>query len=305
MSGRCTPFRDRFARVAVVACLAVCVASVPAEAKPDYLRRYQAGLKAIEREDWARASDLMQKAVMERPNEAGKLSQWFYWDPYLPNFYYGLAQYHLGRCAQAMRSFNASEEQGVLLAEDELYATMIRLRDECQARGAKAATAGPGGEREKRVRIADLAASGDRILGAAEPLAESPEAQRRLRQTRAGLDVARVTDEEAERIGELADAGPPPALDRAIVAYFGGDSGQALAALDGVVDDDPRVEAHLQLLRAAAAYRLYLLSAETEAAWLERARSAARGFKRSEASVAVPRSLFGPRFLDFLGSVSP
>jgi len=58
--------------------------AAPAKAKPDYLNRYEAGLQAIEREDWSRASELMQKALMERANEAGKLSQWFYWVAPIP-----------------------------------------------------------------------------------------------------------------------------------------------------------------------------------------------------------------------------
>ena len=291
--------------VLVLSILFALLAAEASHAKPDYLTRYEAGLQAIQREDWNRASELMQKALMERANEASRLSQWFYWDPYVPHYYYGLARYHLGDCAQALRSWNDSEEQGVLLDEEELYPEMLSLRAECEQRGARAARRGPGDSSEPRVRVSDLAESGMRITDSAAPLATTPEGQRRLQRTRAGLDVAKTTDEEAERISELADGSAPKALDRAIDALFSGDPGQALAQLEAFQDDDPKVMAHVHLLRAAAAHRLYLLSAKTDTGLRDRAIRYARAFKAAGHPVAPPRSLFGPRFLDFLASVGP
>ena len=273
-----------------------------AQAKPDYLKRYEAGLKAIEREDWDRASELMQEALMERADEARRLSQWFHWQPYLPHYYYGLARFRDGDCPQALRSFNASEEQGVLLGQEDLYSEMLRLREACEAKGEKEAVAGPGDDQEKRVRVADLAESGTKILDAAQPLARSEKDQRRFQDARTGLGVVKTTDEEAERISELADGSAPPALDRAVSAYFGGEPAQVLAILSGFSDEDPKAMAHVHLLRAAAAHRLWLRSAETDAGLLARARQAAGAFKASGAGVAPPRSLFGPRFLRFLAS---
>ena len=162
-----------------LAALLVLVPTDAAQAKPDYLKRYEAGLKAVERGDWDRASELMQEALMERADEARRLSQWFHWQPYLPHYYYGLARYHDGDCPQALRSWNASEEQGVLLGQEDLYSEMLRLREDCEAQGEREAAAGPGDDQEKRVRVADLAESGKRILGAAEPLARSEKDKQR------------------------------------------------------------------------------------------------------------------------------
>ena len=286
----------------VAALLVGLFVSDAAEAKPDYLKRYEAGLQAIEREDWDRATELMQKALMERANEAKRLSQWFYWQPYVPHFYYGLAQYNLDQCEQAMRSFNSSEEQGVLLGQEDLYAQMVGMRDDCESRGSQAATAGPGDSQEKRVRIGDYAESGGRILDTAAPLARSEKDQERLQRLRTGTEVVKVTDEEAERISEMADGSAPPALDRAVDAFFSGDPGQALAVLETLEDDDPKVKAHIYLLRSAAAHRLYLLSAKTDQGLLNKAKDYAAKFRAAGHPVAPPRSLFGPRFLEFLAS---
>ncbi len=112
-----------------------------------------------------------------------------------------------------------------------------------------------------------------------------------------------MTDEEAERIGDMADGSAPPALDRAIDAFFGGDPGQALGILESFQqDDDPKVMAHIQLLRAAATYRLYLLSAETDKNLLDKTIRYVRAFKAAGHPVAPPQSLFGPRFLAFLAA---
>lgn len=61
-------------------------------------------------------------------------------------------------------------------------------------------------------------------------------------------------------------------------------------------------KAHISLLRAAAAHRLYLLSAETDQSLLGKARRYAAEFRAAGHPVAPPRSLFGPRFLEFLAS---
>lgn len=274
-----------------------------AEAKPDYLKRYEAGLQAVEREDWQRASDLMQKALMERANEAGRLTQWLFWDPYLPSFYYGMAQFHLGHCDQALRSFHSSEEQGVLIDEEELYPVMLELRQACIERGEEEAKAGPGDDTEKRVRVGDLAQSASTVVEAAAPLARSEKDQQRFEDVQTGLQTVQTADEEAERISELADGSAPPALDRAINAFFAGDAAQALATLEAFEDPDAKVMAHVHLLRAAAAHRLFLLSAGQDEDLGERARGYARAFKAGGAGVSPPESLFGPRFLEFLASV--
>ena len=276
-----------------------------AEAKPDYLKRYEAGLQAIEREDWSRASDLMQKALQERANEAGRLSQWFFWDPYVPHYYYGVARFHLDDCGQALRSFNSSEEQGVLIDEEDLYPTLLDLREKCEARGVREAQAGPGDDTEKRVRVGDLAQSASTVVDAASPLAKSEKDKQRFRDVQTGLTTVQATDKEAERISEMADGSAPRELDRAINALFGGDARQALALLEAyeVDADDKKAKAHVNLLRAAAAHRLFLLSAEQDQGLGERARQYAQAFKAAGAGVAPPQSLFGPRFLEFLASV--
>ena len=276
-----------------------------AEAKPDYLKRYEAGLQAIEREDWSRASDLMQKALQERANEAGRLSQWFFWDPYVPHYFYGVARFHLGDCGQALRSFNSSEEQGVLIDEEDLYPTLLDLREQCEARGAREAAAGPGDDTEKRVRVGDVAQSASAVVAAAAPLARSEKDQKRFEDVQTGLTTVQVGDQEAERISEMADGSAPRELDRAINALFGGDAGQALAMLEAYEPDaeDKKAQAHVNLLRAAAAHRLFLLSAGQDESLGQRARHYARIFKGTGVGVAPPESLFGPRFLEFLASV--
>ncbi|MEM6796792.1 MAG: hypothetical protein AAF725_22660 [Acidobacteriota bacterium] len=290
---------------ALTLCFAVAVLALtpePLHAKPDYLKRYQAGLQAIERQDWDRAAELMQKSLMERAKEARRLRQWFYSEPYLPHYYYGVAQFHSGNCGQALRSFNSSEEQGVLLGLDELYDSMLDLRERCRAEGAKVAEAGPGDDTEKKVRIADLARSADKVTAAAAPLAKSEKDKERFADTRTGLKVVETADEEVEKISDMADGSAPAALDRAVAAFFAGRPSQALATLEALDDENPKVMAHIYLLRAAAAHRLFLLSAEQDANLGERAREHARSFNRKGAGVSPPESLFGPRFLSFLAS---
>lgn len=286
----------------VLALFFLLVAATPASAKPDYLKTYEAGLMAIERNDWERAAELMQKTLMHRADEANRLARYFFWKPFLPQYYYGVARFHLDDCPQALRAFQLSEEQGVLLNKEDLHSEMLGYREQCLEQGVEAASAGPGDSQEKRVRAGDYAESGTRILDAAAPLAVTPEAQKRLEQTRAGLNVVKTTDEEAQRLGELGDGRAPEALDRAIEAFFSGQPAQALTLLEALDDKEAKVKAHIHLLRAAAAFRLYLLSAGTQQSLRHKAIDAVKGYKAAGHPIAVTPSLFSPRFLEFLAA---
>ncbi|MEO1086883.1 MAG: hypothetical protein AAFY88_21830, partial [Acidobacteriota bacterium] len=59
----------RFVLLAAVG-LVFAVLAPRAEARPDYLKRYQAGLQAIEREEWDRAVELPGHALGEPPASA-------------------------------------------------------------------------------------------------------------------------------------------------------------------------------------------------------------------------------------------
>ncbi|MEO1088117.1 MAG: hypothetical protein AAFY88_28115, partial [Acidobacteriota bacterium] len=252
-----------------------------------------------------RAAELMQAALQERAREARRLPQWAYFDPYLPSYYYGVSQFESGRCDQALRAFESSEEQGVLLRFEDLFDRMVDYRLRCREQGEEAAEAGPGEDTERKVRVAELATSADKVVAAAAPLAKSEKDQERFKDTRTGLSIVKTADEEAERIGEMADGAPPSALDGAVQAFFGGDPGRALATLEGFVDEDPKVMAHVHLVRSAAAYRLFRLGHGRDGSLEARARRFAGEFKRVGAGVSPPQSLFGPSFLAFLATVEP
>jgi hypothetical protein len=101
----------------------------------DYRDSYRDGITAAENGDWSEVRQLMQGAIAENPTDSRKKVKLYgtRFKEYIPNFYLGLALYHLGDCAGAIRSFDTSERQGAIQRTGE-YRDLTRLREECRGR---------------------------------------------------------------------------------------------------------------------------------------------------------------------------
>lgn len=121
-----------------LAALAILLATAAAA---DFRQSFKKGIEAYDRQDWAAVESLMRQAVAEQPNEGDQVRiVGMRYETYLPHFYLGLALYHGGDCAGALKEWELSLAQGVVQGTPQL-ATLSRLRQECSSQGvAPAAT---------------------------------------------------------------------------------------------------------------------------------------------------------------------
>jgi len=120
------------------------VLGVAPGASADYRESNRKGMAAVEHSDWSETRPWMQSAVAENPTESRKKIKLYgtRFVEYLPHFYLGVAQYHLGDCTGALRSFEQSERQGQIQSTGD-YKDLQRYRDECRSRAPSRPAASP------------------------------------------------------------------------------------------------------------------------------------------------------------------
>ncbi|WP_185964483.1 hypothetical protein [Aliikangiella marina] len=101
----------------------------------DYKTDYQQAVANIERKQWQRAVDALnkikefnQQELATMPVSGGRTI------PYLPKYYKGLALFHLGDCAQAERNWVSSLAQRVIKEFKSKHADLLKKRDVCRSR---------------------------------------------------------------------------------------------------------------------------------------------------------------------------
>jgi len=92
------------------------------------------GMQALKTEDWKSAADLFQKSL-DKAEEDGSLTSVYgrTYEEYLPRFYLGLALYRQGACAEAVKQWDLSDQQGPV-QKSEKYTSLLLYREECQKR---------------------------------------------------------------------------------------------------------------------------------------------------------------------------
>lgn len=111
--------------------------AVPSLAQ-DHKKLFSDGFKAIEDRKYARATELLRRAIAQQATEE-KTKVLIYggrYVDYLPHYYLGLALAEQGDCAGAVREWDLSEQQGVVKGGSrqlqQAYADLLSRRGNCQ-----------------------------------------------------------------------------------------------------------------------------------------------------------------------------
>jgi len=140
-------------------------------------------------------------------------------------------------------------------------------------------------------------------IAAAEQLGEGA-AVTRMRTAVQNLNGAVRRFQEAEqdwRVEQqtIAARTPPPLLKRIAEAYFAGDYETARDLADPAEVADERAKVQVHLFRAAASYKLFVLSGEETTQHLRQAENDIRAIKALNSQFSPYISAFSPRFLEF------
>lgn|GEM_PF-4518655 len=123
---------------AVVAVLAAALLASPALAadlkKPQEL--FRDGLKALDREDWVKAADLMSEAASKQKEDGAPIRIYgVRFEPYLPLYFQGLALYKQGKCEDALKEWELSLKVGAV-QRTEKQQSLLRYREDCLRKAA-------------------------------------------------------------------------------------------------------------------------------------------------------------------------
>ncbi len=268
----------------------------------DYKDSYSRGLEAAKDGDWAAVRQRMQEAIADNPTAAPRVRLYGQrWEPYVPQFYLGLAAYKQGDCATALAQWRSSANGSVISGVPNLKAEQDRGAAACDTRVAQqpipeppktdpragtgtgtgtTAPATPDGGREPpkppppKIEPPRTEPPKTEPPKAEPPKAEPPKAPPKPAETPL-----------AQRV--------PAALLEAFRNYLGGRYAE-VARINPDSFSDARSRAQAYLIRAAA--RQIQAEIDNSAAGLDAARADIRAVRAANPSLVPDPALFSPRF---------
>jgi len=295
------PFRIAFALALIAA-----AGSVHADYKDDYMR----GKKAYEEGEYAKARELLLKALQERDEPALRFNPYGkIYEPYLPQHYAGLAAVKLGDCAGALAQWSAAAHQRIVGQLAEAAAEEQRASAACGASVAAkpepkpAPTPSTGSPADAKGAGSTTAAAPapntpvekprEAPVVAAEPAKPAPKpAEKPIEKP----PQKPVTPEVTLVDKAAATTAPPEALVRAFEDYLAGRYVDA-AKINPDALVDKRARFHGLLVRAASKYTLAQIGVDP--ALLEAARVDVAAARALAVRPAPDATLFSPGFRAF------
>jgi hypothetical protein len=264
------------------------------EAKADWKKDYDLGLKAVEAGQWAEAERAFAAAIADdgTPN-ARKRFQGTIFKVYVPHYYAGLAAYRQGDCERALGYWRNAASNAVVAGQAELSGVQTRGIADCNQKLAAtqpAATPPPA--------VATTPTTPPRT-GTETPRPPAPTT--RPVETRPVATAPAATPKPAParpaQTPAPVAAAAPAALLGAVENYLAGRYA-AVAQLDPASLPDGRSRAQAHLLRAASRFTLAQLG-EDASTQLDQARRDVRAARAANASLVPDEAMFSPRFRAF------
>jgi len=107
---------------------------------------YRAAVASADLEDWAGVEARIQEVLHLKPEPDRSVRLYGMWHTaYMPYYYLGLAQHHMGRPKEALESFNREEAAGVVQHDPVAYLKLTTLKRTIQSGAAGKPAAAAGG----------------------------------------------------------------------------------------------------------------------------------------------------------------
>ncbi len=256
------------------------IAAVPVAA--DYKDSYSRGLEAAKDGDWAAVRQRMQEAVQDNPTAAPRVRLYGQrWEPYVPQFYLGLAAFKQGDCATALAQWRSSQNTAVIGSVPNLKAEQDRSAASCDTRVAQQPKPEPPKTDPKSGQT--TAPDGGDTPKPTPPKPEPPK-------TEPKPEPPKPPPKPPET--PIAQRVPGPLLD-AFRNYLGGRYAD-VARINPDSYTDARSRAQAYLIRAAA--RQIQAELDNSPAGLDAARADIRAVRAASPNLVPDPALFSPRF---------
>lgn len=260
---------------------------IASSAWADYKDSYSRGVKAVKSGDWAEVRQRMQDAIADNPTAQTRVRLYGQrWEPYVPQYYLGLAAFNQGDCATALAQFRSSANAGVIGSLPELKAEQDRAVAKCDTRVAQQDKPGTGTTQQ--------APDGGRTEPAKPPPKPDPPKPEPPRPEPPKPEPPKPPPPKPVET-PLSQRVPAPLLE-AFRNYLAGRYAEA-ARIDPNAYSDAKAKSQAYLIRAAA--RQLQAEIEGSAAGLEAARADVRALRALNPSLVPDAALFSPRFRSF------
>lgn len=276
---------------------AVALAAATA-AQADYKDAYSRGLEAVRDGDWNEVRRRMTEAAAEQPAPATRVRLYGQrWEPYVPQYYLGLAAFKQGDCAGALREWRSAANAGVIGSVPNLKAEQDRNAASCESRVAqqtpppKPPVDEPKPAETPKPPVAETPKPVDTPKPPDKPKTEPPKAEP------AKPEPAR-TEPPKPAPTPIAARVPTPLLD-AYRAWLAGRYAD-VARINPESYGEPRAKAQAFLVRAAA--RHVQAEIDGDAQTLDAARADVRAVRALDARLAPDAAMFSPRFRAFFAA---
>lgn len=253
----------------------------------DYKDSYSRGLEAAKDGDWATVRQRMQEAIQDNPTAAPRVRLYGQrWEPYVPQFYLGLAAFKQGDCVTALAQWRSSANTGVIAGVSNLKAEQDRGTAACDTRVAQQPKPEPPktDPRPGTGTTAPATPDGGREPPKPQPKIEPPKTEPPK------TEPPKAPPKPAET--PLAQR-VPAALLEAFRNYLGGRYAE-VARINPDSFSDARSRAQAYLIRAAA--RQIQAEIDNSAAGLDAARADIRAVRAANPGLVPDPALFSPRF---------
>lgn len=273
---------------------AVALAAATA-AHADYKDAYSRGLEAVRDGDWKEVRRHMTEAAAEQPAPATRVRLYGQrWEPYVPQYYLGLAAFKQGDCAGALREWRSAANAGVIGSVPNLKAEQDKNTATCDSRVAQQPPpAKPPVTEAPKPPVAETPKPIDVPKPPDKPKPEPPKPEPQK------SDPIRTEPAKTEppkpAPTPIAERVPSPLLD-AYRAWLAGRYAD-VARINPESYGEPRAKAQAFLVRAAARHLQAELDGDAQA--LDAARADVRAVRALDARLAPDAAMFSPRFRAF------
>lgn len=238
---------------------------------------FKEGVLAFEKQEWAKAEQLMRETIARNPNETeGTVSiagAWY--ETYVPHYFLARALAKQGKCAEALKSFAETERQGVTPTIPD-FARHLRTRGGCR----------PAPPEKKPTKV----------IGEVEvPFEDVGEVKPPVKTTTVAPPPVKTET--------VAVSVPPRSIESrvrltaGVRAYLEGQYAVAVSVLSEKPFDDRAAAAEAVLFRAAARDALYRIGGEKDDALRVAVESDLRIYRELRPARKPDPRIFSPRFI--------
>ena len=266
-----------------------------ASAHADYKDSYSRGLEAVRDGNWNEVRSRMREAIGEQATPATRVRLYGQrWEPYVPQFYLGLAAFKQGDCAGALREWRSAANAGVIGSVPNLKAEQDRNAASCESRVAEQSPpAKPPVAEAPKPPVTETTKPPVAPPDKTKP--EPPKQEPVKPEPKPESPKSEPVKPEPPKPVPVAQRVPAPLLD-AYRAWLTGRYAD-VARINPDSYTEPRAKAQALLVRAAA--RQVQAELDGNAELLDAARTSARAVRALDPKLTPDAAMFSPRFRAF------